>query len=144
MEAAIRLAVLGVLTVVLASAAVPRLMSVEPEAVKPGDQVTANGSNLDSTNVTKFFLTAGGKDIQVKMDEQTADSITFTVPADTELGNYNLMVQTGGPTPALMEQPVICAVDDAEGIERRARELEEFLADPEPEPEAEPEPEPQQ
>jgi len=142
MKAAIRLATLGALACVLASAAIPRLMSVEPEAVKPGDQVTANGSNLDSANVTKLFLTAGGKDIQVEMDEQTADAIKFTVPADTELGNYNLMVQTGGATPALMEQPVVCAVDDAEGIERRAKELEEFLKDPEPEPEPEPAPAP--
>ena len=138
MEAAIRLAVLGALSAALVSAAVPRLMSVEPEAVEPGDQVTTNGSNVDSANVTKLFLTAGGKDIQVKIDEQTADSIKFTVPADVELGRYNLMVQTGGATPALMEQPVICEVDSAEGIEKRAKELEEFLADPEPEPEPEP------
>ncbi len=133
MQIVMRLFVVGAVIALLASAAIPRLVSIEPEAVKPGDQATASGSNVDSANVTKLFLTAGGKDIEVKIDEQSVDSIKFTVPDSVELGRYNLMVQTGGATPALMEQPVVCEVDNAEGLEKRRKELEAFLADPEPE-----------
>ena len=137
MPFAMRLFVTGAMTALLASAAIPRLLSIEPEAVKPGGQATASGSNVDSVTVLKLFLTAGGKDIEVKIDEQSADSITFTVPDSVVLGRYNLLIQTGGNTPALMEQPVVCEVDSAEGLEKRKKELEDLLADPEPEPEAE-------
>ena len=109
-------------TVAVALAAYPRLTSVEPSAAKPGDAVTASGESLGSENVTKLFLTAGGKDIELEISAQTAETIEFTIPADTALGTYNLMVQTGGPTPALMEQPVRLEVADEATLSAKAAE----------------------
>ncbi len=117
------------------ASAVPRLVSIEPDLAKPGDEVTTQGQDVGQSTVVKLFLTAGGKDIEVEMKEQTDDSIRFQVPADIELGAYNLMIQTGGAAPALMEQPVVCTVESAEGIEKRRKEEEELLkAPPEPAP----------
>ena len=133
-------------TATLAFAAYPRLVSVEPAAAQPGDEVTANGHSLEAANVTKLFLTAGGKDIEVEMAEQTAETIRFTIPADTPLGSYNLMVQTGGPQPALMEQPVRLEVADEATLSAKAAEAkrrQEELAqpvEPAPAPEAPPNP----
>lgn len=106
----------------VAFAAYPRLTSVEPSAAKPGDAVTANGESLEAENVTKLFLTAAGKDIELEISAQTAEAIKFTIPADIALGTYNLMVQTGGPTPALMEQPVRLEVADEATLSAKAAE----------------------
>lgn len=117
----------------VAWAAFPRLTSVEPAAVTPGSEATASGESLEAPNVTKLFLTAGGQDIEVEIAEQTADSIRFTVPAGTALKTYNLMVQTGGPQPALMEQPVRLEVADEATLSAKAAEAErrrEELAQP--------------
>jgi hypothetical protein len=114
------------LVVTIAYGAAPRLTSVEPITGKPGDELVASGQNLDSENVTNLFFTAGGKDFEVEIKEQTSDSIRFTIPEKIELGSYNLMVQTGGATPALMEQPVRCTVEDEE-MERERLEEEAAL-----------------
>ena len=110
------------LAAALAYAAVPRLISVEPDAGKPGDELVVSGQNLDSSNATKLFLAAGGKDHQVKVREQTSDSIRFTIPEKIEFGSYNLMIQTGGATPVLYEQPVRCTVENEEMARKRAEE----------------------
>ena len=106
----------------LAYAAAARLTSVEPNAGKPGDELVASGQNLDSLNVTHLFLTAGGKDYEVKINDQTSDSIRFAIPEKVEFGSYNLMIQTGGPTPTLLEQPVRCTVENEEMARERAEE----------------------
>ena len=62
MKRARRFSTVFFLAAALAYAAVPRLISVAPDAGKPGDELVASGQNLDSSNVTKLFLTAGGKD----------------------------------------------------------------------------------
>ena len=49
------------LAATLAYAAAVRLISVEPNAGKPGDELVVSGQNLDSSNVTNLFLTARGK-----------------------------------------------------------------------------------
>ena len=125
-------------TATLAYAAYPRLISVEPSAAKPGDAVTVNGESLEAENVTKLFLTAGGKDIELEISAQTAEAIEFTIPADIALGTYNLMVQTGGPKPALMEQPVRLEVADEATLSAKAAEakkrLEEMAKPVEPTP----------
>ena len=127
MKGFLRFTVLFTVAVAIGSAAAPRLTSVEPGAAKPGDEVVANGVNLDSKSVVKLFLTAAGKDIRVKIQEQTADSIRFVVPSEAEVGTYyNLMLQTGGPTPTLLEQPMGCHVEDEEGLKRRAKEEARF------------------
>lgn len=117
MTFASRSAFLLAVSAALVFAAFPRMVSVEPGAVQPGEEAVANGSDLGPETVAKLFLTAGGKDIPIEMAERDADSIRFTVPADIDLGAYNLMVQTAGPTPALMEQPVRLQVLDAAGLE---------------------------
>lgn len=125
------------LTATLAWAAFPRLVSVEPTAAQPGGEATANGQSLDAANVTKLFLTAGGKDVEVEIREQTAETIRFVIPADTAMGSYNLMVQTGGDAPTLMEQPVQLEVADAATVASRAKE-EQKLTEAAPPAEAEP------
>ena len=122
MKRARRFSTVFFLAAALAYAAVPRLISVAPDAGKPGDELVASGQNLDSSNVTKLFLTAGGKDHQVKIKEQTSDSIRFIIPEKIEFGSYNLMILTGGATPTLYEQPVRCTVENEEMARQRAEE----------------------
>ena len=127
MKGLLRFAALFTVAVVFCSAAVPRLTSVEPGAATPGDEIVASGVNLDSKTVTKLFLTAGGKDIQVQIQDQTAEAIRFVIPKEAEIGTYyNLMFLTGGAAPSLLEQPLGCHVDDAEGVKRRAEEEAAF------------------
>ncbi len=116
-------------------AAVPRLQSVEPDALAPGAQAVAKGVNLDKNNVDKLFFTAGGSDIELEIKEQTAESITFTVPANTAKKRYRMMFLTTGDSAAYMEQPVSVEVmDEAEAKARAAEgeaELEVVEAEPE-------------
>jgi hypothetical protein len=127
---------LSALSVTLCSAAFPRLFSVDPGACSPGDEVVVEGQNLDEESLAKLFLTAGGKDVEVTILEQGADTLRFSVSDDTPHGNYNLMVQTAGPTPALMEQPVRLEVADEETVaakrEERRKLEQEYAAPPEP------------
>ncbi len=115
-----------VLTVPAAWAATPRMTGVSPSGGHNGDEITASGQNLDSTTVTKLFLTDGRKDYRVTMKEQTADSIKFAIPARLKPGYYNLMMQTAGSDPALLEQPISCQVlaEGEELIEAVEQELE--------------------
>ena len=120
-------------------AAVPRVTSVEPGFGKNGEELLVNGQNLDSANVTNLFLTAAGEDHEVEIKEQTADTIRFVIPADLALGRYNLTVQTGGPSPSILVQPISCSVVDEEGAKRMAesqdQEVEIIEQQPEPQPE---------
>ena len=50
----------------------------------------------------------------------------FTIPEKVEFGAYNLMIQTGGATPTLMEQPVGCTVENEEMARERAEEEAAF------------------
>jgi len=126
MRYAWRLYAVFFLTTTLAYAAAPRLTSVEPSAGKPGDELVVSGQNLDSSNVTNLFLTAGSKDYEVKINDQTSDSIRFAIPEKVEFGSYSLMIQTGGPTPTLLEQPVRCTVESEEMARERAEEEAAF------------------
>ena len=139
MRRALFLLTLTVLTAGLAFGAFPRLFSVDPGGCAPGGEATAAGQNLTGDSVAKLFLTAGGNDVELEVIEQSADSIKFRVPDGTAHGHYNLMVQTAGDAPALMEQPVQLEVADAETLAAKAEEekrLEEELSAPvEPAPE---------
>ena len=128
-----RAAALVAFSAALVWAAFPRMVSVEPGAIEPGQEAVANGTDIGSDMVTKLFLTAGGKDIPLEMAEQNADSIRFTVPAETDLGTYKLMIQTAGPTPALMEQPVQLRVLDAAGVAEWKKSQQAPPPAPEPE-----------
>ncbi len=96
----------------VALAQTPRLQTVEPPNGKPGDELVVSGENLDAQHVAKLFLTIGEQDSEVEVKEQTAEAIRFTIPANTKPGRYNLTVQTTGPSPTLMIQPVFCTVDE--------------------------------
>lgn len=117
------------------SAAVPRLKSVEPDALAPGSEAVAKGVNLDKSNVGKLFLTAGGSDIELEITEQTAESIKFKVPANTALKRYRVMFLTTGAGAAYMEQPVaveiMSAADAKAYMEANEAELEVVESAPE-------------
>ena len=134
MKQSARLLVALVLTSLFAWAASPRVTGVKPSGGHTGDKLVAAGENLGADSVTRFFLTDGTNDHRVVMEEQTAGSILFAIPAKVEPGYYRLMVQTAGPTPALLEQPVSCQVlaADEELLEEEESELE--VIEPESEP----------
>ena len=116
----LRLLCVFLLAALGAWAAVPRVTSVEPTFGTNGEELLVNGQNLDALTVTKLFLTASGKDHEVEIKEQTSDTIRFVIPADLALGRYNLTVQTGGPAPAILVQPISCSVVDEEGAKKMA------------------------
>jgi hypothetical protein len=87
-------------------------------------------------------LTAGGTDHEVAIVEQSADSIRFTIPPGAPLGAYNLMVQTGGDQPSLVEQPVRLEVVDQAGLTALADEAKRQQEALEEQAEAAPEPAP--
>ena len=89
---------------------------------EPGDEATAHGSSLDE--VVKLFLTLANKDIEVAVKDRSADEIRFALPADLAHGLYRLTVQTGGPSPAIMVQPVSIEIADEATIAQRTKELE--------------------
>lgn len=107
-------------------AATPRLTGVSPYGGHTGDEITAHGQNLDSDNVAIVFLTDGQKDYRVSVKEQTGEDIRFTIPSRIKPGYYNLMIQTAGDSPALLEQPIACQVlaEGEELIEEVEPELE--------------------
>ena len=99
------------LVAVTAWAQSPRVLSVEPDTGKQGDELVVSGQNLDKGHVADLFLTAGGKDAKVKMVEQSAESIRFSVPK-VRPGRYKLMILTRGSEPTYLEQPVFCTVEE--------------------------------
>jgi len=134
----LHLLLMFLLTAFVAQAAAPRLNPMDHDFGLPGDELVVTGENLDSRSVTKLFLTVGGKDHEVDIKEQADESIRFAIPAKIELGRYNLMVQTGGPNPTLLEQPVSCqVVTEEEARELKALESKEeklVIIEQEPEP----------
>ncbi len=135
MSRAIRLSALFLSLACVLAYAVPRVTSVEPDAVAPGGSAVAKGSDLGRGSVDTLYLTVGGTDVEMKLTEQTAEAITFEVPASIELKRYRLMVLTSGAGAAYMEQPVALEVVDAETAKQRAEEgdvqLEIIDAEPE-------------
>jgi hypothetical protein len=117
-----RILCLFALSAALAFAAFPRVTSVEPDMAQPGGEATAQGSSLEE--VVKLFVTAAGKDIEVQMKDHSSEEIRFALPADLAVGVYKLTVQTGGPSPAILVQPVQIEVADEAAIQKHKRELE--------------------
>ena len=91
-------------TTALAVAAGTRVLSVEPDYGKAGDELVAKGEKLGSNSVRKLYLTDGQNDFEVEIKEQKAEMIRFRIPAKIELGQYRLMVLTDGVSPTLLEQ----------------------------------------
>ena len=90
----------------------PRLESLEPPNGRSGDELVVKGANLGEAYVSKLYLTIGTSDLEVEVREQTADTIRFAIPADAKPGRYNLTVETAGPTPTIMVQPIFCTVEE--------------------------------
>ena len=107
-----KLVLLALSTILTLSAASPRLSTVEPAALSPGAVAVATGVNLEKSAVAKLYLTAGGSDIELEITEQTAEKITFKVPAETAHKRYRMMFLTTGEGAAYMEQPVSVEVMD--------------------------------
>ncbi len=124
MARACRLTVLFLSLACVLAYAVPRISSVEPDAVAPGGTAVAKGSDLGNTSVDSLYITGGGTDVEVKVLEQSAEEIKFEVPGSTAMKRYRLMVLTVGAGAAYMEQPVALEVVDADTAAQRAAEGE--------------------
>ena len=122
MTRACRLTVLFLTLASVLAYAVPRLTSVEPDAVAPGGAAVATGMDLGKGSVAKLYITAGGSDVELKITEQSAESIKFELPDSTAMKRYRLMVLTAGPSAAYMEQPVALEVVDEATAQQRATE----------------------
>jgi hypothetical protein len=112
-----KLSLIAVLLLAASSAihaqpAMPRMASCEPMNGKVGEVIVVTGENLTKDSVSKVYLTDGTNDLQVDIDEQTATSIKFKIPAKAKPGRVALMVLTAGKEPKLIEQPVKVTVDE--------------------------------
>jgi hypothetical protein len=58
------------------------------------------------------------------MKDRSAEEIHFALPADLAHGSYQLTIQTGGESPAIMVQPIRIEVADAATIAQRKKERE--------------------
>ncbi|MDE0127267.1 MAG: hypothetical protein OXN97_22100 [Bryobacterales bacterium] len=124
MTRACRLTVLFFSLATALALAVPRVTSVEPDAVVPGGSAVAKGSDLGKGSVASLYLTAGGSDVKVEITEQSAEAISFKLPDSTEMKRYRLMVLTSGAGAAYMEQPIALEVVDEATAKQRAEEGE--------------------
>lgn len=90
---------------------VPQVLTIEPRNAKPGTVVSVTGNYLDKTKVDDAFLTDHRFDLKVKVLEQTPTSIKFRVPPFIKPGRHQLLLQTSGDVPKLLEQPVYLSVE---------------------------------
>jgi hypothetical protein len=95
----------------VSSGQVPQVLTIEPKNAKPGTVVSVTGNFLDKTRVDDTFLTDHGFDLKVKVLEQTPTSIKFRVPPFIKPGRHQLLLQTTGDNPALLEQPVYLSIE---------------------------------
>lgn len=86
-----------------------RLVSVEPDTGKAGDEAVAKGENLDKTKIGELFLTDGKNDIKAVITAQSDGEIKFKIPK-AEAGRYHLMLLTANKS-SMIEQPVVLTVE---------------------------------
>ncbi len=89
----------------------PMIQTVEPDTAKVGVVVVAKGVNLDKTKICELYVTDEKNDTKVKIDEQTATELKFTVPK-VPAGKYHLMVMTASRA-TMIEQPVVLMIEEA-------------------------------
>ena len=77
---------------------------------KSGDAVSATCTNADKASVAELYLTDGKKDTKVSITEQSAEKISFKVPAALKPGRYHLMFLTANKA-SMIEQPVVITVE---------------------------------
>src|SRR5437764_11695361 len=89
----------------------PIVRSIDPPTAKAGAQIVATGENLGEDRIAEVYLTQGEKTFQAVIKEQTANAITFVVPATLKPGRFGFMVLTRGPVPAFLDEPVYLTVE---------------------------------
>jgi hypothetical protein len=108
--------ILGLLFIVATcasvSAQVPQMLRVTPRNAKPGDTLSVTGVALDKAKVEELFLTDHKFDLKVKILEQAEGTLKFRIPPFAKPGRMQLLVQTGGKNPRLLEQPVYILVEE--------------------------------
>lgn len=88
-----------------------RIMTVEPDKGKAGDELTVSGENLDEKAVKEFYLTDGKNDVKLAATARSATQFKFKIPPQAKAGRYSLMLLTTGADPKLIEQPIRVTVE---------------------------------
>ena len=89
----------------------PIVRSIDPPNAKAGAQIAATGDNLGKNCIAEVYLTQGEKTFKAEIKEQTANAITFVVPATLKAGRFGFMVLTRGPVPAFLDEPVYVTIE---------------------------------
>jgi hypothetical protein len=87
------------------------MSSVEPQSARPGDLISAYGSNLSRDSVAAVYLTDGKTDTKMEIVEQTDTLVKFRIPPATKPGHFALMVLTNGKDARLIEEPVKITIE---------------------------------
>jgi hypothetical protein len=90
----------------IGSAGVAMMKSLDKDEAMRGDVVGVTGQNLGKANIAELYLTNGRDDFKVEITEQGVTLLKFKVGNDIRFGRYNLMVLTAGEQPMFIEQPV--------------------------------------
>ena len=99
------------ITVFGAPQGMSRMLSVEPESGKVGDELTISGENLDKKSVPEIYFTNGSKDIALPITSQSVTQIKFKIPSEAKPGRYTLMLLTSGNDPKMIEQALKVTVN---------------------------------
>lgn len=86
-----------------------KLVSVEPETGKTGDEIAAKGENLEKAKIGELYFTDGKNDIKAVITGQNGTEIKFKVPK-AEAGRYHLMLLTANKA-SMIEQPVVFTIE---------------------------------
>lgn len=88
----------------------PSVTTVDPDTAKPGDTVSAKGTNLSKAHVAEAYLTDDKNDTKLEVVSQTDDEIKFKVPKLAP-GRYHFEVLTANRA-SLIEEPVILTIPE--------------------------------
>ena len=78
---------------------------------KAGHGCQRHGRFAEKAKVDDAFLTDHRFDLKVKVLEQTPTSLKFRIPPFIKPGRHQLLLQTSGDSPKLLEQPVYVTID---------------------------------
>lgn len=110
--------------------AAPQMESISAKTAKPGDIVSVAGVGLSSHKVDQVFLTDHKFDMRVKVLEQSDQSIKFRVPPFAKPGRVQLLVQTTGDNPKLLEQPFYIVIEQPGAEAGKAKSPEPAAPNP--------------
>lgn len=109
MRTHIVIGLIGMAVALSAFQTLPRCTSVDPDAGKKGETITAKGENLGKAGVGELYLTDGQKDTKVDITGESDTEIKFTIP-DIKPGRYHLLILSSNKA-SLTEQPVVVTVE---------------------------------